>query len=96
MESARTPPSTPNESHEPVSLFIIRFWFDEDSRPGGPRPVPRRWRGIITHPPSLSRHPVTSLSQITSYLDMHLRELGAVSPGWLARVCRQLWPDHWH
>lgn len=93
MESARTPPSRSTEPQEPVSLFIIRFWFDEDGPAGRKTPVPRRWRGIITHPPSLQRQPVSSLPQISSYLEKHLRELGAVSPGWLAQWCQHLWPN---
>lgn len=94
MESARTRPFLSTEPKESAALFIIRFWFDDEGPAGSPTTRPRRWRGIITHPPSLRRQPVYSLPQISAYLDVHLRELGAAPPGWLARWCEQLWPNH--
>jgi hypothetical protein len=64
---------------KPVNLqpqsFIIKIWCESDSDEGG-KVV---WRGHITHVPSGDRIYISSLEEITGFLNPFIEKMGCSS-----------------
>jgi|SRR5688572_9901611 hypothetical protein len=65
--------------------FIVKIWVDD---PGAEKGQPT-WRGHITHVLTNKRHPISRLSDITTFVAPYLEEMG-VKPGRLERLCMRL------
>ena len=65
--------------------FVMTIWRVDD----GARPNIAVWRGHITHVASGRRGPITSLSQLDSFVIDYLIDFG-VRPSLCWRICRWL------